>query len=93
MEQQPAAALFRKPHHPYTAALLEALPERSAGKRRLAAIPGVVPGLGDRPQGCLFHPRCAYAVEACMSARPPLVRDGAAAVRCIKPLNAVLEPA
>ncbi len=93
MEQRPAAGLFRKPRHPYTAALLEALPERSAGKRRLAAIPGVVPGLGDRPQGCLFHPRCSYAIDACKNARPPLDHDDTGAVRCIKPLNAVLEPA
>jgi dipeptide transport system ATP-binding protein len=93
MEERPAAALFREPRHPYTAALLEALPERSAGKRRLAAIPGVVPGLDDRPGGCLFHPRCAHAVEACMTARPPLERDRIGAVRCIKPLAAALEHA
>jgi dipeptide transport system ATP-binding protein len=93
MEQRPAAALFRSPRHPYTAALLEALPERSVGRRRLAAIPGVVPGLGDRPAGCLFHPRCAHAVEACLSARPPLDADADGAVRCVKPLGAALEDA
>jgi dipeptide transport system ATP-binding protein len=93
MEQRPAADLFRSPRHPYTAALLEALPERSVGKKRLAAIPGVVPGLGDRPAGCLFHPRCAYAVEACMNARPPLAADAAGAVRCVRPLGAALEHA
>jgi dipeptide transport system ATP-binding protein len=93
MEQRPAAALFRNPRHPYTAALLEALPERSVGRRRLAAIPGVVPGLGDRPAGCLFHPRCAHAVEACLSARPELVADADGAVRCVKPFGAVLENA
>ena len=93
MEQRPAAALFRNPRHPYTAALLEALPERSVGRRRLAAIPGVVPGLGDRPAGCLFHPRCAHAVEACLSARPELVAEADGAVRCVKPFGAVLENA
>ena len=56
--------LFADPHHPYTAALLAALPERANG-RRLPAIPGVVPGLFDRPDGCLFSPRCAFAFEAC----------------------------
>jgi dipeptide transport system ATP-binding protein len=93
MEQRPAAGLFREPRHPYTAALLEALPERSTGRKRLAAIPGVVPGLDDRPAGCLFHPRCAHAVEACAAARPALSRDKSGAVRCIKPLNAALEHA
>jgi len=88
VEQRPAAELFRRPRHPYTAALLEALPERSVGQRRLAAIPGVVPGLDDRPDGCLFHPRCAYAVEACRGDRPPLVRDASGATRCIRPLGA-----
>ncbi len=88
VEQRPAAELFRRPRHPYTAALLEALPERSVGQRRLAAIPGVVPGLGDRPDGCLFHPRCAFAVAACRGDRPPLVRDASGATRCISPLGA-----
>ncbi|MDQ4137056.1 MAG: ABC transporter ATP-binding protein, partial [Pseudomonadota bacterium] len=60
MEERNAADLFASPQHPYTAALLAALPERSAGGR-LATIPGVVPGLYDRPRGCLFSPRCAYA--------------------------------
>ena len=58
VEVQPAAHLFEQPHHPYTAALLEALPERSVGHRRLSTIPGVVPGVEDRPAGCLFSPRC-----------------------------------
>ncbi len=55
MEERAADALFEAPQHPYTAALLAALPERSEGGR-LATIPGVVPGLYDRPRGCLFSP-------------------------------------
>ncbi len=64
-----AADLFSDPHHPYTAALLAALPEHAHG-RRLAAIPGMVPGQFDRPQGCLYSPRCAFVQPIC--ATPPL---------------------
>src|SRR3546814_11063589 len=64
VEKQSAAGLFADPHHPYTAALLAALPERATAKR-LPSIPGVVPGQLDRPSGCLFHPRCRCATERC----------------------------
>ncbi|MCC9598822.1 MULTISPECIES: ABC transporter ATP-binding protein [unclassified Rubrivivax] len=68
VETAPVDALFADPHHPYTAALLAALPERAVGER-LAAIPGVVPGQFDRPAGCLFAPRCPHAQPRC--ATPP----------------------
>jgi len=64
VEQQGVRELFADPHHPYTAALLAALPERATSKR-LPTIPGVVPGQFDRPSGCLFSPRCAFADERC----------------------------
>jgi dipeptide transport system ATP-binding protein len=73
VEEQPAQTLFVQPHHPYTAALLDALPERSAGMRRLATIPGVVPGVHDRPSGCLFNPRCLFATEYCRQVQPGLM--------------------
>ena len=72
MEEQPADALFRHPRHPYTAALLDALPERAEGKPRLPTIPGVVPGADDRPAGCLFSTRCAYRTGRCDAERPAL---------------------
>src|SRR3546814_7326825 len=54
VEKQSVAGLFADPHHPYTAALLAALPERATAKR-LPSIPGVVPGQLARPSGCLFQ--------------------------------------
>jgi dipeptide transport system ATP-binding protein len=86
MEEQAADALFSAPRHPYTAALLSALPERSEGGR-LATIPGVVPGLHDRPAGCLFAPRCTYATEHSRTVRPDLRTLGGASVRCHYPLG------
>jgi len=70
VEEQPVKDLFADPHHPYTEALLAALPERAVG-RRLPSIGGVVPGLFDRPPGCLFAPRCRYATELCHGSKPP----------------------
>ncbi|MGB8312883.1 MAG: ABC transporter ATP-binding protein [Aestuariivirga sp.] len=71
VEEQPVANLFATPRHPYTAALLSALPERSKS-RRLPSIPGVVPGQFDRPKGCLFAPRCSIATELCHTTQPVL---------------------
>jgi dipeptide transport system ATP-binding protein len=87
VEEQPARQLFNAPRHPYTAALLAALPERSAGHNRLPTIPGVVPGLHDRPGGCLFNPRCRYADDRCRTIEPALEGAGGVAVRCHYPLD------
>jgi dipeptide transport system ATP-binding protein len=76
--------LFEHPRHPYTAALLAALPEHNPGARRLNALPGVVPGRLDRPAGCLLQPRCAHAQAKCGQERPLLH----AGVRCFYPLGA-----
>ena len=71
VEEQPVKNLFATPRHPYTAALLAALPER-AHARRLPSIPGVVPGQFDRPVGCLFSPRCIYATDLCRTTEPAM---------------------
>ena len=67
VEDAPAEELFRRPRHPYTAALLEALPSiRRVGERgRLPQISGQMPDLARLPDGCPFQPRCRYAWPGC----------------------------
>jgi dipeptide transport system ATP-binding protein len=86
MEERPAQELFATPRHPYTEALMASMPERSSGTGPLATIPGMVPGLYDRPSGCLFAPRCSYKQAACAQ-RPALEKMEYGAVRCFFPLN------
>ncbi len=81
VEDRSTQALFQAPQHPYTAALLAARPER-AEPGRLATIPGVPPGLDDRPAGCLFAPRCASATERSRAVRPELRDWMDGRVRC-----------
>jgi dipeptide transport system ATP-binding protein len=87
MEERKVDALFKDPQHPYSAALLAALPERSEHATRLATIPGMVPGLNDRPKGCLFSPRCAYATEHSRNIQPELRNWADGRVRCHYPLS------
>jgi dipeptide transport system ATP-binding protein len=87
VEERDVSALFTRPRHPYTAALLDALPERAGGNRRLPTIPGVVPGYYDRPTGCLFHPRCGRAETRCRVEMPAIEGDRGAGVRCFFPLQ------
>ncbi len=79
-------AAFDAPRHPYTEALLAALPERNAGQRRLNSLGGVVPGAADRPVGCLLSPRCPYVQPRCRAERPALFALDAAEARCFFPL-------
>jgi dipeptide transport system ATP-binding protein len=90
VEEQDVKGLFSTPHHPYTAALLSALPERAVD-RKLPSIPGVVPGQYDRPSGCLFSPRCGFVTEEC---RKGVVRQdaGLGHVLCNYPLHAGAVP-
>ncbi|MGB4585244.1 MAG: ABC transporter ATP-binding protein [Rhodoferax sp.] len=87
METRSAHDIFGSPQHPYTEALLAAMPERSDGASRLATIPGMVPGLYDRPNGCLFAPRCLYANNRCRADRPELREWQSGWVRCHYPLE------
>ena len=85
VEANTTGPLFDDPHHPYTAALLAALPERATG-RRLPAIPGVVPGQFDRPKGCLFAPRCAHVFERCRAESPTPADAALGRALCHAPL-------
>ena len=95
MEERPANDLFATPRHPYTEALMAAMPERSDGRSRLATIPGMVPGMYDRPGGCLFAPRCSYVQDRCRNQRPTLRANTQDVVCCHFPLGqpAALEAA
>ncbi|RUT64708.1 dipeptide ABC transporter ATP-binding protein (plasmid) [Morganella morganii] len=86
-ESGKASDIFRAPRHPYTQALLRALPEFAGNKSRLASLPGVVPGKYDRPEGCLLNPRCPYATDLCRSTEPELRTVGARQVKCHTPLD------
>jgi len=76
MERSGIDALFDRPAHPYTRALLEARPSLSGEVTRLRSVPGQVPSLDGRPSGCPFHPRCSRATAACTVNRPVLVGSG-----------------
>ena len=82
VEQGTVAAVFARPLHPYTRALLDAAPEGAAMPER---IPGVVPPPHDLPIGCRFAPRCVRAIDRCTAAPPALDSAGAGRlVRCIR---------
>jgi peptide/nickel transport system ATP-binding protein len=94
VETADASTLFTNPRHPYTEALLAALPERAAeGAGRLYNIPGQPPDLTAPPPGCKFAPRCRYAQEKCIESEPYLTAAGDSHFfRCFFPVGA-LEPA
>ena len=84
--------LFAAPKHPYTAALLAAVPRlHGDAQSRLVGIPGDPPQPSARPPGCAFAPRCARAVERCSESRPELTQcagpDSGNAVACHRPLH------
>lgn len=85
VETGPVPGLFDAPRHPYSHALLAAIPEHNKGARRLSALPGIVPGALDRPSGCLLSPRCPRAQERCRAERPALEHG----VRCFFPVEEV----
>ena len=63
--------VFATPGHPYTSALIAALPGNHSRGQPLLSLPGHVPALDQLPSGCAFHPRCRFAIQMCTVACPP----------------------
>ncbi|MBS0526779.1 MAG: ATP-binding cassette domain-containing protein [Proteobacteria bacterium] len=72
VEQGDPDRLFATPAHPYTQALVSAIPTHGRARKRRIVLPGEPPNPVDRPAGCAFHPRCPHAVERCRIETPAL---------------------
>lgn len=73
VEKAPAKALFRAPRHPYTYGLTKSFPSLHGEKKVMAGIEGSPPDLRNVPSGCPFHPRCAWAMDICITQKPPVL--------------------
>jgi oligopeptide transport system ATP-binding protein len=98
VEIGPADELFLSPVHPYTQALLSAIPAIEGDveevRRERIVLEGEVPSPVAPPSGCRFHPRCRYATDICAVERPPLANHGGARfAACHHPLDAKGDPA
>ncbi len=89
MELGPADVVFQGPHHPYTEALLSAVPTIDGGGRDRIRLEGDIPSAADPPSGCVFHTRCPRKIGAvCEETEPPLVEvEPNHAMRCHIPLD------
>jgi oligopeptide transport system ATP-binding protein len=88
VELGPALDVIERPLHPYTRALVSAIPTPNPDverTRQRIVLPGDPPSPINPPIGCNFHPRCPYALEKCKAAEPPLIpADNARTVRCVR---------
>ena len=73
VETAPAQQLLESPAHPYTEALLKAVPDLREGTKRLDSIEGNPPSMYNKPKGCPFAPRCPYVMDRCHEEYPPVV--------------------
>jgi len=73
VERATARGLFHSPRHPYSLGLLSSFPPLHGAHRKMTGIPGSPPDLRALPGGCVFHPRCAYAMDRCRTQAPSLV--------------------
>jgi len=87
VEQGPTRRILDAPRHPYTARLMQCVPELGAGRRRMEAIPGLPPAVDRLPPGCAFAPRCDRARDACRAGEIALEETGDRAVRCLYPVT------
>ena len=85
MEYDDIKPLFASPSHPYTQALLSAIPRLDQGNDALNAIPGNPPNMMNMPKGCPFSPRCEYVAEHCRTERAMVVPSGSGMRACHKP--------
>ncbi len=96
VEEAPADVLYESPIHPYTEALLSAIPvidmdDAPAPTRKRIVLEGEVPSAIHPPAGCRFHPRCRYATDICRAERPPLADFGNGRLAaCHHPLGGAL---
>jgi oligopeptide/dipeptide ABC transporter ATP-binding protein len=84
VETAPIEALFARPAHPYTEALLASMPALDSPRSRLEHIPGNVPSALDYPSGCHFRERCRYAAQRCERQHPSLYPTSGGNARCFK---------
>ena len=82
VERGSVVDLFESPKHPYTQGLLAAMPTLEGGEAALPTIPGIVPSIANRPQGCRFHTRCPFAEERCRREVPVMHTVGSQGVKC-----------
>jgi peptide/nickel transport system ATP-binding protein len=74
-ESASTRTIFRNPLHPYTRALLEAVPSLALKREKLKVIPGAIPNLIELPSGCRFNPRCEFAKQGICTTKIPELEE------------------